>query len=194
MAKKKQSRRKAAKRSDPVGPWAALTAGKKGPAEAINLLIQDHQEVESLFLAYERSVDSAEKVRLAERICLDLKAHTWLEEKFFYPAVRKATGEDELIDHALEEHAEAKKLVSQIESALAADASFDALMVELREAIDAHVSEEEDELFPATRKTDLDLYSLGNSLAVQRLRRVAGLCGKPDLIIPEKIRRQATRL
>ena len=45
-------------------------------------------------------------------------------------------------------------------------------MAELRQDIEHHATEEETELFPALRETELDLYAIGRFLAARRLERL----------------------
>jgi hemerythrin superfamily protein len=103
-----------------------------------------------------------------------LVVHTTLEEEIFYPAAREALGdEDDLIDEAAVEHASAKDLIAQIQSSDPNDDLYDAKVKVLGEYIDHHVKEEESEMFPKVRKTELDLKSLGESL-MQRKEELMG--------------------
>lgn len=52
---------------------------------------------------------------IVDQICNELKVHTELGEEIFYPAVRKAIEDADLMDEALVEHAGAKDLVAQLE-------------------------------------------------------------------------------
>src|SRR6185312_225246 len=83
--------------------------------DAIALLKRDHKEVKAFFDSYESLTNARAKGVLAEKICLALKIHTKIEEEIFYPAARKATKDDDLLDEAIVEHAGAKELISQIE-------------------------------------------------------------------------------
>ena len=149
-------------------PATVFTAFGKVPADAILLLEQDHREVESCFAAYQELADDTAKQRLRDKICMLLKAHMLVEEQIFYPQARAATGDDGMVDHAVEEHTEAKRLIGEIESKT--DSSeIDALVETLREAIDKHVAEEETEFFPKVREEDIDWYALGATMAVRRI-------------------------
>src|SRR5438876_788624 len=53
--------------------------------DAIDLLKQDHREVEQLFGAFERDRQPS----IAEEICAQLELHTIAEEQFVYPALRE---------------------------------------------------------------------------------------------------------
>ncbi|MEX0759848.1 MAG: hemerythrin domain-containing protein [Tistlia sp.] len=174
-----------ASQSDPISPAAALMAGKKVAPDATLLLEQEHREVEGYFAAYEAASDKKVKLRLIERICLDLQAHTTLEKEILYPVAREATGEDALLDHAEEEHAEAKEMVTELLAAAKAGKTPDQLVTKLRKAVEEHVEEEEQKLFPELREADLDLYALGRRLAARRPEVFGKLTGKPVPPQPE---------
>lgn len=143
-------------------------------ADAIELLTEDHRNVKALFDRYKELVrDDAEdddKQQLAEQICMQLTAHATVEEEIFYPAARDVLGEEQdLIDEAEVEHGSAKELIAQIEeSSPAEDDYFDAKVKVLGEQIEHHVKDEEGELFPKLRDTDLDLRSLGEEMAERK--------------------------
>lgn len=170
---------------DARSPAEALLAGKKVAADAINLLMQDHREAEGLFAAFSRSRDEAEKRRIAEHLCLALRAHMRIEEELFYPHARELTGDDGLVDHAVEEHAEAKALIDQIEQAQGSAANFDLLVARLEQSVAQHVAEEETEFFPKVRAAGLEPYVVGRAAAGLRSRAFSDLTGKPLPPSPE---------
>jgi hemerythrin superfamily protein len=143
-------------------------------ADAVELLINDHENVKALFEQYEGLGDRAlaSKKKLATQICLELTKHTTAEEEIFYPAVRAANKENEdMIDEAFVEHASAKELIAQILSMEPDEPLYDAKIKVLSEQIDHHVEEEESEMFPKARKSKLDLVELGAEI-VQRKAEV----------------------
>lgn len=150
-------------------------ATQKTPAstDAIELLTADHKEVRALFKAYRQLVDAdgddEEKSQLALEICTKLTVHATVEEEIFYPAARDVLEDDEdLADEAEVEHASAKDLILQIEESVPADALYDAKVKVLGEYIDHHVEEEEGEMFPKVRQSDLDLQALGEEMAQRK--------------------------
>lgn len=141
------------------------------PADAIDLLTSDHDEVDQLFEEYEQAKDQrgAAKSRIALRICRALTVHAAVEEEIFYPAVRRAR-EDvaELIDEAAVEHQSLKDIIGRLEAAPASDPLYDAGIKVLQEYVKHHVKEEESELFPKVRKLDLDLATLGERMKARK--------------------------
>lgn len=136
--------------------------------DAIALLQSDHLEVSRLFDAYQVAGANAEKKTLADRICLALKIHAQIEEELLYPAARERIDDVDLIDEALVEHMGAKTLVAQIETMRPGQPLYDAKVKVLGEQVRHHVEEEEAELFPAVRETNIDLDELGARLAARK--------------------------
>jgi hemerythrin-like domain-containing protein len=139
--------------------------------DAIALLKADHAAVSKMFKEYDGLGDKAhaKKLKLARKICTELKIHTQIEEEIFYPATRAALPkEDDLLDEAQVEHDGAKDLIMQIDAMEPGDDLFDAKVTVLSEYIKHHVKEEHEEMFPKVRKTDLDLKELGMRLAFRK--------------------------
>jgi hypothetical protein len=132
--------------------------------DALRMLKEDHARVQSMFNQFEKLESDAEKEEVATTICSELKLHAALEEQIFYPAVRRAIEDQEVMNEADVEHAGAKELIAKIEKSGPSDEHFDALVTVLGEAIKHHVKEEEGEMFKQIRKSDLDLDSLADRM------------------------------
>ena len=143
------------------------------PADAIKLLKDDHKEVKTYFKQYEDLEDDVEKQALADKICLALTVHAQIEEEIYYPATRAAIDDDDLLDEAEVEHTTAKQLIAEIQAMKAGDRLFDAKVTVLGEYINHHVEEEEGEMFPESRGSDLDLKALGVQLAERKAELMA---------------------
>jgi len=141
---------------------------KTNAQDAIALLTDDHKTVQKLFKDYEKLVqndgDEAEKAALAKQICTELVIHAQIEEEIFYPAVREAIEETDLLDEAEVEHASAKDLIAQLSTMAPGDELYDAKVTVLGEYVNHHISEEQDEMFPQAKKAELDTASLGAEL------------------------------
>lgn len=118
---------------------------------AIDLLKQQHDEVEDLFEQIEEAEDEGEKLALFQQLADNLAAHAEIEEKIFYPAAY-AKKTEELLREAVEEHLAAKRLIADLLELAPDDENFDAKIKVLQEQIEHHVEEEEGELFKAARK------------------------------------------
>jgi hemerythrin superfamily protein len=143
--------------------------------DACDLLDADHRNVKKMFKEYEelaesRARNSAQmKMQLARQICTELTVHAQIEEEIFYPAVRKAIKETDLLDEAAVEHQSAKELVAQIEAGPEADDMFDAMVKVLGEYVDHHIKEEKNELFPKARAArGLDLMAIRETLEARK--------------------------
>jgi len=138
--------------------------------DAIALLKADHREVEQLFETYEKATGAARKRDIAQKICLELKVHTMIEEEIFYPAFLGKI-EDDTLDEAYVEHDGAKVLVNDIEAGSPQDDFYDAKVKVLSEEIKHHVHEEEAQkkgMFAQCRKTDVDLVALRDQMLARK--------------------------
>lgn len=149
---------------------ATQTRSTDAPQDAIALLKQDHRTVEALFDEFEEA-DESEQAELATRICQMLTVHTQIEEELLYPQAKEAFGEedDEIVYEAEVEHGSAKELIAKIEAGTPEDAEFKALVKVLSEYVKHHVKEEEKELFPSLKETELDVKELGRQLAHRKM-------------------------
>lgn len=120
--------------------------------DIVSLLTQQHEKVKSLFRAIEAAPDRESAESLLVEIIDALQLHATIEERIFYPELRKAMGEDEPVDHALEEHAEVKNLIEQI-FADPPEPELRTIVKTLIAAVEQHVMEEETELFPAAKES-----------------------------------------
>ncbi|WP_420382781.1 hemerythrin domain-containing protein [Novosphingobium sp.] len=169
MIEPKAKAKTAAKPGKPASKTGRKTARAAAkPIDAIKLLKDDHKEVKTWFKQYESLEDDAEKQALADKICLALTVHTQIEEEIYYPATREAIDDDDLLDEAEVEHASAKQLIAEIKAMKAGDRLFDAKVTVLGEYINHHVEEEESEMFPESRDSDLDLKALGAEMAARK--------------------------
>lgn len=136
--------------------------------DALALLDADHELVRQLFRQYRElaanDAPDARRKALAEQICMELTIHAKLEEELFYPVVRDAIRDDDLMDEAEVEHEAARDLVVQILSMDPHEERYDAKVTVLGEYIDHHIREEREEMFAKVRRSGIDLQRLGARL------------------------------
>ena len=143
--------------------------------DACDLLDADHRAVKKLFKEYDELAGSKarsamqKKMDLAHEICHELTVHAQIEEEIFYPALRDALKDTDMLAEAEVEHQSAKDLIAQIEGMGEADEMFDAKVKVLGEYIDHHVKEERNEIFPKARSSrKLDLVAMRDDLEARK--------------------------
>lgn len=121
----------------------------------IDLLTEDHGKVKALLAQVQETGDGAGKTRdkLFAEIKKDLEIHADFEEQVFYPKALAATGMEDVIEDSLEEHAEAKELLSKLEAMNSTSKEWLSTIEELAEAVEHHAMDEEKKLFPKARKS-----------------------------------------
>lgn len=135
---------------------------------ATELLRADHKLVSSLFAEYEKARSKDKKKELVAQICQELSVHAQVEEEIFYPAVKHALKDKELIPEATVEHATLKALIAQVEGVEPDGEMFDAKIKVLSEYVEHHVKEEQNEMFPKANATKLDMAELGAEITARK--------------------------
>ena len=143
--------------------------------DAISLLKDDHQKVRKLLKELDDTTTRAEKTRpeLLATIAMEIRVHSAIEEEIFYPAFKAAgdkADDGKMYFEALEEHRAAGELVlpDLLETDVTSD-QFSGRAKVLKELIEHHAGEEEDEMFPRAREllSKEELVALGD-LMLQR--------------------------
>lgn len=116
--------------------------------KATSLLEKQHRKVETLFKKLESGKTEAEP--LLDELSNDLAAHMAIEQNIFYPAIREI--EPDLVSESFQEHAVAEIALKRLRLTDPQDPTFQAKVVTLKELIEHHVEEEEEELFPKVEK------------------------------------------
>jgi len=136
--------------------------------DATVLLRADHKLVGGLFAQYEKTQSTSKKKHLVDQICTELTVHAQVEEEIFYPAVKEALHDHELVPEATVEHASLKALIAEVEGVEPDGEMFDAKIKVLGEYVKHHVKEEHTEMFPKAKATDLDMKELGAMIAARK--------------------------
>ncbi len=139
-----------------------LNEGMAGQ-ESVNvleLLKDDHREVEQLFQSFETS-DGRSRQGIADEAIKALEIHTKIEESLVYPAIREATGEADLVDEANEEHHVVALLIKELKKMKASAEGYKAKFIVMSELVKHHIEEEEKEMFPEAENADMDWEELG---------------------------------
>lgn len=132
--------------------------------EATALLKADHKLVDALFKEFEATNSDKKKKQLVDQICKELTIHAQIEEEVFYPAVQKALKDHELVPEAIVEHATLKDLIAAVKGVEPDGDMYDAKVKVMSEYVKHHVKEEEKEMFPEAKDTNLDMVELGEKM------------------------------
>ena len=145
---------------------------KKQAPDAIDLLDADHLAIHALFQSYRdlvrKRAGALQRRALAEEICMELTIHARLEEELFYPAVREALRDDEVLDEAEDQHGSQREFVAQILAAQPEDPLYDAKVAVLQQYVERHVRQEREQVFNRALASRLDLQSLGRSITIRK--------------------------
>jgi hemerythrin-like domain-containing protein len=142
---------------------------------ALELLKEDHQKVKKLLNELTETTTRAVRTRpqLLADIEHELKVHTRIEEEIFYPAFKAAGGSDhkEMNFEALEEHRAVDDLVlPDLKNTDPTSEQFSGRAKVLKELVEHHADEEEEEMFKMAKKalSDEELRSLGERMSVRK--------------------------
>jgi hypothetical protein len=141
--------------------------------DPFELLKADHKKVAGLFDRLESS-SGKKKLDVFMQIKSELEVHTHIEEKIFYPALEKPEETHDLTLEAYEEHKVVKTLLAELSGAKSADDEWQAKAKVLRENVEHHVEEEENELFDKADDalSDEELETLGNKMEAEKARKL----------------------
>jgi hemerythrin superfamily protein len=133
---------------------------------AIELLKQQHREVERLFESVEGAKGQDEQLELFQELASKLVGHDGIEREIFYPACEEALGMNEELAEALVEHGVVEFSLYQADQA-SGEPDFDAKVSVLKELLAHHIQEEEAQFFPKVQKAlgDEKLELLGEELS-----------------------------
>lgn len=150
------------------------------PHDATVMLRADHKLVAGLFADYEKTQSTAKRARIVAQICTELSVHAQVEEEIFYPAVKAALKDKILVPEAEVEHATLKALIAEVEGVQPGGEMFDAKIKVLSEYVKHHVKEEQSEMFPKAKATQLDMHELGAAIAARKDELLAKRAQRPS--------------
>lgn len=141
--------------------------GRDTTTDVLDLLASQHREVDMLIEQIEGGNGDVRAAFL--ELANKLAAHATVEEQIFYPAVM-ATGTNDLLLEAVEEHLAIKRVLADMLALRVDDATFKAKLAVLKEEVTHHAHrEEEAKLFPKVRSSmnHDERAALGNEVLVK---------------------------
>jgi iron-sulfur cluster repair protein YtfE (RIC family) len=142
--------------------------------DPFELLKKDHETVAKLFDRIESASGKA-KLGVFTEIKNELDLHAHIEETIFYPALERANETRDLTLEAYEEHKVVKDLLSELDTARSVSDEWNAKLKVLRENVEHHVDEEENELFDKANDvlTSDEAERLGDRMSAEKVKQGA---------------------
>ena len=135
---------------------------------ALTLLKRDHTEVRKMLSDLEDTTERAEKTRTEGLATLkdELGVQEAIEEEIFYPALKEHPKTKDLALEGYEEHHVVDTIIGELETVEPSDEVWMAKFSVLKENLEHHISEEEDETFPKVEQVfeDEELQELGERM------------------------------
>jgi hemerythrin superfamily protein len=159
------------------------------PANVVDLIMQDHREVERLFDELKENPDK--RPNLLPVLTTLLTAHSRAEEAEVYPVAASEAGEKEEISHSQQEHIEADQLLAKLASTDPMSGEFDTVLQNLVDAVSHHVEEEESKVLPGMRSnlSDERLGELAEAFVASRKQHLGE---QPGGMTREQLAQQAS--
>ena len=123
---------------------------------AVQHLLQEHEEIRKLFGQFEEAGPRAYKKKqgIVEKVIEELKMHSLEEERIFYPAMMEKASKEaqDMVKEGIEEHRVADFLMERLHTTQPEDETYDAKFKVLIESVEHHIKEEEKQIFPEAKK------------------------------------------
>lgn len=146
---------------------------------ATTLVRMDHSHALLTFRRYHADTPMHLKRGLVDTVCLALEVHAQLEEEIFYPAVRAALPPGEVMDAAVADHDDMRRLIAELRALAPDDPHRDTLFMTLMREVLHHVADEETVVLPAAERLLKDeLRPLGARMLTRRAQLVAPRAGE----------------
>ncbi|MFL6212122.1 MAG: hemerythrin domain-containing protein [Pyrinomonadaceae bacterium] len=119
--------------------------------DVFTLLKQDHAQVAATIKQVEATDAPTQRQQLFNQIKQALDVHAHIEETIFYPVLKQAAETREITLEAYDEHQDIKDLLAQLAGLPPDDEEWTDTFDELKQTIEHHVDEEENEMFVKAR-------------------------------------------
>ncbi len=140
--------------------------------DALQLLKSDHQKVKRMLEQLDATTERAEKTRTEtfERLKRDLTIHETIEEEILYPALEGFAKTKDITLEAFEEHHVVDQIVAELETTPVTDETWGAKLTVMKENLEHHIEEEEDEMFKQARQVmdHKELAELGEQMDARK--------------------------
>jgi hemerythrin-like domain-containing protein len=140
--------------------------------DAIKLLEEDHKQVKKIMEDIDSTTERGVKTRedLFAKVKRELTAHESIEEEIFYPALKEHPKAKDLVLEAYEEHHVVDMVMAEIGGVPYEDETWAAKFTVMKENVEHHIEEEEDEMFKQARQvfSSEELDELGERMQARK--------------------------
>ena len=140
--------------------------------DALKLLKDDHEKMRKLLGELESTTERGVKTReeLFAQIKGELTVHEIIEEEIFYPALKAHPKTKEIALEGYEEHHVVDMVMAEIEGLPFDDERWGAKFTVMKENIEHHIEEEEDQMFKQARQVfdEDELEALGEQMSSRK--------------------------
>lgn len=140
--------------------------------DALTMLKRDHAAVKEILQELDRTTDRGVKTRqeLFWKAKRELEVHEAIEEEIFYPALKKHPKAKEIVLEGFEEHHVVNGIVAELGAVPFDDETWGAKLTVMRENVEHHIDEEENEMFSKARQVldEEDLAELGVQMQARK--------------------------
>jgi hemerythrin superfamily protein len=147
-------------------------SSKTSAIDAIDLLKADHQKVKKLFDRLDsltkHGASDDEKGALVAKIRAELSVHESVENEVFFPAVRELLRKKEVLQEATQDQEEAGDAIQELGDLKPGESGYDKKVSELGRKIAAHAAEEERDVFPQVKNSNIDTKALGEKMTARK--------------------------
>ena len=121
---------------------------------AIDLLEQDHRKIKKMLAEGEETTERAEVTRsdLYATLRREMETHERIEEQIFYPALKQHPKARDIVLEGFEEHHVVDEIMGELGETDVTDETWAAKFKVMKENIEHHIEEEEEEMFPKARR------------------------------------------
>jgi len=154
-----------------------MTENVRTVLDAFDVLMQDHRELEALFLDFEHAKRTgANSASALAAACTELKIHDTLEAEILYTALAACSDETvkRLAEEAEAEHDTVLELLEKLEGSHKDERQRDAFFNRVVQLVKEHIRIEETQLFPRVKKLEGFDFAALDAALIKRQQELFG--------------------
>ena len=140
--------------------------------DALQLLTEDHDHVKKMLEELDDTTERAIKTReqTFAKLESELEVHEAIEEEIFYPALKEHSKTRDIALEGYEEHHVVDTVIAEMGDVPVSDETWTAKFAVMKENLEHHIEEEEQDMFPKARKVfdQQELDQLGERMATRK--------------------------